>query len=102
MEKPLMRTFQSPPTMSSSGGALAVVPPANMTHEFRQPGQWWNYAVYALVAVACVVVGYYQFHIIVRRILAIAEKQHEIRTLAYFGLLWLGLGFVLIVIRTIF
>ena len=102
MEKPLMRTFQSPRTITSSGGALAVVPPANMTHDSRQPDQWWNYAVYALVAVACAVVGYYQFHIIVRRVLAIAERQHEIRDLAYFGLFWLGLGFLLIVIRTIF
>jgi hyaluronan synthase len=103
MDKPLMHTFQSPQTITASGaGTLAVVPPANMTGSLREPGELWSYLVYGLVAVACAVVGYYQFHIIVRRILAIAEKQHGIRPLAYFGLFWLGLGFLLIVIRTIF
>lgn len=102
MEKPLMRTFQSPQTLTSSAGAMAVVPPANMTRPSREPGELWSHLVYSLVAVACVVVGYYQFHIIVRRILALAARQQGIRALAYFGLFWLGLGFLLIVIRTIF
>jgi hyaluronan synthase len=102
MEKPLMRTFESPRALTSSAGAMAVVPPVNMTRPSREPGELWSQLVYGLVAVACVVVGYYQFHIFVRRILALAEKQHEIRVLAYFGLFWLGLGFLLIVIRTIF
>ncbi|HEV2443358.1 MAG TPA: glycosyltransferase family 2 protein [Steroidobacteraceae bacterium] len=103
MEKPLMRTFQNQQTISGSGaGALAVVPPVRMTGVPREPGELWSYAVYALIAVVCVIVGYYQFHIIVLRILALAAKQHEIRPLAYLGLFWLGLGFLLIVIRTIF
>ena len=97
-----MRTFQTAQTITSSAGALAVVPPAGMTHDARQPGEWWSYAVYALVAMGCLVVGYYQFHVIVLRILAIAARQHGIRPLAYVGLFWLGLGFLLIVIRTIF
>lgn len=102
MEKPLMRTFQNPQTVTSPAGAMAVVPPANMTRGSREPGDLWSYLVYGLVAVACIVVGYYQFHVIVRRILVLAERQHGIRALAYFGLFWLGLGFLLIVIRTIF
>jgi len=102
MEKPLMRTFHSPPTLASSAGAMAVVPPAHMTRPSLEPGELWSYLVYGLIAVGCVVVGYYQFHIIVRRVLALAERQHGIRALAYFGLFWLGLGFLLIVIRTIF
>jgi hyaluronan synthase len=103
MEKPLMRTFQSSQTISSSAaGTMAVVPPASMTRAPREPGQLWTYLVYALVAVGCIVVGYYQFHIIMRRIFVIAEKQHEIRLIAYLGLGWLGFGFLLIVIRTIF
>ena len=102
MEKPMMRTFQSPATLTSSAGAMAVVPPAHMTRSSREPGELWSYLVYGLVAVGCIVVGYYQFQIIVRRVLALAQRQHDIRALAYFGLFWLGLGFVLIVIRTIF
>jgi len=80
---------------------MAVIPPANMTRPSREPGELWSTLVYGLVAIACIVVGYYQFHVFVRRILALAEKQHELRVLAYFGLFWLGLGFLLIVIRTI-
>src|SRR6185437_4848488 len=102
MEKPLMRTFQSPQTITSSIGALAVVPPASMRHDLRQPGELWTHAVYALITVGCVVLGYYQFHAVVLRILAIAVKQHNIRIFAYPSLFWLGLGFLLIVIRTIF
>jgi hyaluronan synthase len=103
MDKPLMRTFQNPQSLPSSAGALAAVPPPGMgLAPTGEPGQLWSYLVYGLVAIACAVVGYYQFHIFVHRILAIAAKQHEIRTLAYFGLFWLGLGFLLIVIRTIF
>ncbi|HXS20890.1 MAG TPA: glycosyltransferase family 2 protein [Steroidobacteraceae bacterium] len=98
-----MRTFQSPPTINgSAAGAMAVVPPANMgLTPTRDPGELWTYLVYALVAVGCITVGYYQFQVIVLRVLRIAEKQHGIRALAYLGLFWLGLGFLLIVIRTI-
>jgi hyaluronan synthase len=102
MEKPLMRTFQGPQITSSAGAALAVGPPINMTRDPPQPGELWSYAVYVLVGVGCVVLGYYQFHAVVLRILALAVKQHSIRALAYPTLFWLGLGFLLIVIRTIF
>jgi hyaluronan synthase len=81
---------------------MAVVPPANMTRPAREPGELWSYLVFGLVGIGCAVVGYYQFQVFVRRLLALAEKQHGIRALAYFGLFWLGLGFLLIVIRTIF
>ncbi len=97
-----MRMFPSPQAIVSSAGTLALLPPPNLMHESRQPGELWTYAVYALVAAGCIVVGYYQFHAIVLRILAIAVKDHAIRVLAYPGLLWLGLGFLLIVVRTIF
>ncbi|MGH8179415.1 MAG: hypothetical protein ACRETR_00390, partial [Steroidobacteraceae bacterium] len=90
-----MRTFQSPPIITGSAGAMAVVPPAGMMRPSREPGELWSHLVYGLVAISCIVVGYYQFHIIVRRILALAQRQHGIRALAYFGLFWLGLGFVL-------
>jgi hyaluronan synthase len=73
-----------------------------MTHESRQPGQLWIYAVYCLIAVGCAVLGYYQFHAVALRIIAIADRQHGIRALAYPSLFWLGLGFLLIVVRTIF
>jgi hypothetical protein len=82
MEKPLMRTFQGPQALTSSAGAMAVIPPANMTRPSREPGELWSQLVYGLVAIACIVVGYYQFHVFVRRILALAEKQHELRVLA--------------------
>jgi len=101
MEKPLMRTFQGP-QIASSAGALAVMPPAGMMRDSRQPGELWSCAVYALVTVGCIALGYYQFHAVVLRILAIAVKQHGIRALAYPTLFWLGLGFLLIVVRTIF
>src|SRR6185437_13726167 len=68
----------------------------------RPAGEWWSYTVYALVAAGCLILGYYQFHAIVLRILAIAMKERGLRALAYPGLFWLGLGFLLIVIRTIF
>lgn len=97
-----MRTFQSPQTITSGAAALAVMPPAGMRDDSRQPGELWTYAVYALIAVGCVILGYYQFHIIVLHILALAVKQRGIRALAYPGLFWLGLGFLLVVIRTIF
>jgi hyaluronan synthase len=97
-----MRTFQVSPAITSGAATLAVMPPANMKEGPRPPGELWTYAVYALVAVGCIIVGYYQFHIIVLRILALAERQHGIRALAYLGLAWLGLGFLLIVIRTVF
>jgi hyaluronan synthase len=73
-----------------------------MMHESRQPGQLWIYAVYALVVTACAALGYYQFHAVVMHVLKIAETRHGIRAFAYPGLFWLGLGFLLIVVRTIF
>ena len=57
MEKPLMRSFQAPQNITGSAGAMAVAAPANMVHDSRQPGDLWSYAVYALVAIGCVVVG---------------------------------------------
>ncbi len=73
-----------------------------MMHESRQPGQLWIYAVYAMVVTGCIVLGYYQFHAVVLHVLKIAETRHGIRALAYPGLFWLGLGFLLIVVRTLF
>jgi hyaluronan synthase len=105
MDKPLMRTFQNSPMISSSAGAMAAVPPAGMMRQAGppgQPGEWWSYTVYAIIAVGCVILGYYQFHAVVLRILALAVKERGIRVLAYPGLFWLGLGFLLIVMRTIF
>jgi hyaluronan synthase len=102
MEKPLMRTLESTTTIGGAAGVLAARPPANMAHDPRQPGELWTYAVYGLIAVGCIVLGYYQFHAIVLRILAIADREHAIRAFAYPGLFWLGLGFLLIVVRTIF
>ncbi len=106
MQKPLMRMFEdSRPT--ASGAAVIALPARTNTNtstkaDPQQLGELGNYAVYALIAIGCVALGYYQFHAVVRRILAIAVRDHGIRLLAYSGLFWLGLGFLLIVMRTIF
>ncbi|MGH8317163.1 MAG: glycosyltransferase family 2 protein [Steroidobacteraceae bacterium] len=98
-----MRTFQGPPAIMSGAATLALMPPANMREDHpRQPGELWTYAVYGLIAIGCIVVGYYQFHAIVLRILRIAVVHSDIRVLVYTGIFWLGLGFLLIVIRTVF
>lgn len=101
-----MRTFEGQRTLAGSAAALAVTPPIGQVilprGESGQPGQWWTWTVYALIAAGCIILGYFQFHTIVVRVLAIAAKQHGIRLLAYLGLLWLGLGFVLVLMRTIF
>jgi hyaluronan synthase len=96
-----MRTFESTPCIGGSA-AVAATPPVDMTHAASQSAERWNYAVYTLIAVGCIVLGYYQFHIVVLHVLALAVKQHSLRALAYPGLFWLGLGFLLLVIRTFF
>jgi hyaluronan synthase len=100
MEGPMMRTFQAPQAIAGTAGTLAMTR-ANTTNEPASPGEWWSYSVYALIGVGCLVLGYYQFHIIVRRVLALAVRDHGLRALAYSGLFWLALGFLLIVIRTV-
>ncbi len=65
------------------------------------PGELWNFAIYALITVGIVLIAYYQFHAIVPRVLAAAAMKREIRLLAYVGILWTAMGFLLIAVRTV-
>ena len=67
----------------------------------RQAVALWDLAIYTLIAIGIVLVAYYQLHAIVPRVLAAAESRRGIRLLAYAGILWTVMGFVLIVVRTI-
>jgi hyaluronan synthase len=67
----------------------------------RRPGQLWNLTVYALITIGIVAIAYFQFHAIVPRVLAVAAKRSDIRLIAYLGVLWTVLAFLLIVVRTI-
>ena len=64
------------------------------------PGRMWTLLVYALIVAALAVVGRYQFHAVVPRILAASMRQREVSYLAWFGIVWMILGFVLILMRT--
>ena len=67
----------------------------------RRAAALWNLAIYALIASGIVLVAYYQLHAIVPRVLAAAASRRGIRLLAYAGIAWTVMGFVLIVVRTI-
>jgi hyaluronan synthase len=75
--------------------------PDNLLPVTPQPGDLWNFAVYALIAVGILVVAYFQFHAILPRVLATAATRGGIKFLAYAGVLWAVMGLILIVVRTI-
>ncbi len=74
---------------------------SNAIEDSRQPSESWSYVVYGLIFVGFVVVGYYQFHAIILRVLDVTAEHGGLRALVYPGLLWMVLGFVLLAARTI-
>jgi hyaluronan synthase len=66
-----------------------------------QPSRLWTYSIYALIFAAILLIGRYQFDILVPRILAAATGTAWVEWLAYLGVFWVWLGFLLIVIRTV-
>jgi hyaluronan synthase len=66
----------------------------------RLPDMLWTFLVYALIIGGIAVIGHFQFRAIVPRILAASTRAREVHFLAYCGILWMSLGFVLILMRT--
>lgn len=66
-----------------------------------QPSRLWTYSVYLLILVAIALIGRYQFGVVVPRVLAAVKPTRWVEWLAYLGVFWVGVGFLLVVIRTI-
>ncbi len=66
-----------------------------------QPSRLWAYSVYALIFAGILLIGHYQFHVIVPRMLAVAMRTPWVRLLVYLGVFWAGLGLLLILVRTL-
>ena len=104
--RPVIRMDTNPAI--TTGSSLERLPrPADLAFALRAaPGArreaatLWNLAIYALIATGIVLVAYYQLHAIVPRVLAAAASRRGIRLLAYAGIVWTVMGFVLIVVRT--
>lgn len=67
----------------------------------REPGKRWTYLVYALIFSGFAVVCYLQVYSVVLRLLGAAEHHQGIRPFLYPSLLWLGMGLVLLALRTV-
>ncbi len=65
-----------------------------------EPSRLWAYGVYASIVVGLLLIARYQFSVIVPRILAAVTSRSGIELLAYIGVFWVVLGFVLVVVRT--
>ena len=94
-----MNTVRSELPLGKRAMAAPCVP-RSACDEGCAAGEWWNLGIYAVITVAVLAIAYYQFHAIVPRVLATAARRHEIRYLAYVGVLWTVMGLILIVIRT--
>jgi hyaluronan synthase len=84
---------------AASFDAVAVAP-RDAYRETHPHGRLWTFLVYALILASLAVLGRYQFHAIVPRILAASMRPREVSDLAWFGIFWMALGFVLILMRT--
>lgn len=67
----------------------------------REPSRLWTYGVYALILAGLLLIARYQFGVIVPRILAAVNTGGGVKSLAYLGVLWIALGFVLAIVRTV-
>ena len=65
-----------------------------------EPSRLWAYGIYASIMVGLLLIASYQFSVIVPRVLAAATSRSGIELLAYVGVFWVVLGFVLVVVRT--
>ncbi|MGC8522412.1 MAG: glycosyltransferase family 2 protein [Steroidobacteraceae bacterium] len=65
-----------------------------------EPSGLWTYCVYGLILAGLLLIAHYQFHIIVPRILAAVTARSGVKSIAYVGVLWIVLGFVLVIVRT--
>ena len=65
-----------------------------------EPSRLWAYGIYASIMVGLLLIASYQFSVIVPRVLAAATSRSGIELLAYIGVFWVVLGFVLVVVRT--
>ena len=98
-----MTTCNSPQRQENDARTAGAAPEARSAtgESTRPPGAVWNLTIYLCISIAIAVVAYFQFHAILPRVLDVAARREGIRLLAYMGILWMVMGFILIVIRTI-
>ena len=85
--------------MSQADATLAARSPATPT-AVCEPSRLWAYAVYGSILVGLLLIGHYQFSVVVPRILAAVTSRSGIELLADIGVFWVILGYVLVVART--
>jgi len=86
--------------MTDAEAALALqVPPAVASRV--QGNRLWALSIYVLILVGMLLIGRYQIGFLVPRILAAARQTRWMEWVAYLGAVWIELGFLLIVIRTV-
>ncbi len=81
-------------------GTLAVwraSPPRDL-----RPGALWTATIYLCIGIGLCALGYVHFSAILPQVIATAASRSDIRLLAYLEIAWTILGFLLIVMRTIF
>ena len=66
-----------------------------------EPSRVWTYSIYALIAVGLLGIALYQFGVITPRVLAAVDARHTVRSVAYFSVAWIVLGFGLVIVRTV-
>lgn len=60
------------------------------------PSRLWTCSTYTLILAGILLIGRYQFAILVPHILAAATQTRWVKWLAYLGVFWVWLGFLLI------
>ena len=66
-----------------------------------EPSKVWACSIYALIGVSLLAIALYQFGVITPRVLAAVDAHREVRSVAYFSVAWIALGFLLVSVRTV-
>ncbi len=80
---------------------ILAVPERIPTAPSREPSALWTFGVYASIVAGLLLIVRYQFNVIVPRVLAAVTARGGVELLAYLGVVWIALGFVLAVVRTV-
>jgi len=94
-------TTTNGPALAGTASAVSAKVGAASVADPREPSEGWAYLVYALILCGFAVICYFQVHGVVLRVLRAAEHHPGTRPFLYPSLLWLGMGLLLLALRTV-
>jgi hyaluronan synthase len=86
--------------MTDAEAAVALQAPRAVVSRV-QGSRLWALSIYVLIFAGILLIGRYQIDFLLPRILAAATQARWMERVAYLGVVWIELGFLLVVIRTV-